>query len=203
MVELYVVRHGETDTNYEGRINGMSTDKPLNANGIKQVEELKAHIDINKFDEIYSSPMKRALQTAEILNQDVHEIHQDKRLYEADYGTWDGVKEDELEVKYPDAFDENHYLLANYTKYAKNAEEYDDVYARVEDFMDDMAKKGDEKIMVVCHGFVSRSFMKVATGATSISSIIQPNNAGVCKYKISANGNKFMMYYGRVNDIDD
>ncbi|ALB28001.1 histidine phosphatase family protein [Companilactobacillus heilongjiangensis] len=202
MVELYIVRHGETDTNYEGRINGMSTDKPLNAKGIAQVEELKKYIDINKFDEIYSSPMKRAMQTAEILNQNVHEIKQDKRLYEADYGSWDGLKESELHDKYPDVFDENNYLLPGYTKYAKDGEEYADVYKRVEDFMDDMAKKGDEKIMVVCHGFVSRSFMKVVTGAQNISQIIQPDNAGVSKFVISDSGVKYMYYYGRVNNID-
>ena len=202
MVELYIVRHGETDTNYEGRTNGMSTDKPLNAKGIAQVEELKKYIDINKFDEIYSSPMKRAMQTAEILNQNVHEIKQDKRLYEADYGSWDGLKESELHDKYPDVFDENNYLLPGYTKYAKDGEEYADVYKRVEDFMDDMAKKGDEKIMVVCHGFVSRSFMKVVTGAQNISQIIQPDNAGVSKFVISDSGVKYMYYYGRVNNID-
>jgi len=202
MVELYIVRHGETDTNYEGRINGMSTDKPLNAKGIEQVQTLEKEIDINKFDEIYSSPMKRAMQTAEILNQGVHEIHQDKRLYEADYGSWDGLKEDELLPQYPDAFDENHYLLPNYTKYAKNGEEYADVYRRVENFMDEMSKKGNEKIMVVCHGFVSRSFLKVVTGAQNISNIIQPDNAGVSKYRISASGAKYLMYYGRVNNID-
>lgn len=202
MVELYIVRHGETDTNHEDRINGMSTDKPLNAKGIAQVEELKKHLDITKFDEIYSSPMKRAMQTAEILNDGALEIHQDKRLYEADYGSWDGLKEIDLRDKYPDAFDENHYLLPAYTKYAKNGEEYADVYKRVEDFMNDMAKKGDEKIMVVCHGFVSRSFLKVTTGADSISNIIQPDNAGVSKYVVSANGNKYLHYYGRVNDID-
>ncbi|MFC6177238.1 histidine phosphatase family protein [Companilactobacillus huachuanensis] len=202
MVELYIVRHGETDTNYEGRINGMSTDKPLNAKGIAQVEELKKYIDIKKFDEIYSSPMKRALQTAEILNQNVHDIKQDKRLVEADYGSWDGLKETDLRDKYPDVFDENRYLLPGYTKYAKNGEEYADVYKRVEDFMNDMAKKGDEKIMVVCHGFVSRSFMKVVTGAQNISQIIQPDNAGVSKYVISNSGIKYMYYYGRVNNID-
>jgi len=202
MVELYIVRHGETDTNYEGRINGMSTDKPLNARGIEQVEELAKYVDINKFDEIYSSPMKRAMQTAEILNQGVHEIKQDKRLVEADYGSWDGLKETELHAKYPDAFDENSYLLPNYTKYAKDGEEYDDVYKRVEAFMDDMAKKGDEKIMVVCHGFVSRSFVKVVTDAKSISNIIQPDNAGVSKYMISNSGAKYLMYYGRLNNID-
>lgn len=202
MVELYIVRHGETDTNFEARINGMSTDKPLNAKGIKQIEELEKHIDITDFDEVYASPMKRALQTAEILNQGAHEIQQDKRLVEADYGSWDGLKEEELIVEHPDAFDENKYLLPNYTKYAVNGEEYADVYKRVEDFMNDMAKKGDEKILVVCHGFVSRAFVKVTTGAEDISSIIQPNNGGVSKYMVSASGKKYLMYYGRLNNID-
>jgi len=202
MVELYIVRHGETDTNYENRINGMSTDKPLNDNGVKQVEELEKHIDVHMFDEVYSSPMKRAVQTAEILNQGIHKVKLDKRLYEADYGSWDGLSEAELKVKYPEVFDENNYLLPNYTKYAKDGEEYADVYKRVEDFMDDMAKKGDEKIMVVCHGFVSRSFLKVVTGAEDISAIIQPDNAGVSKYTLSASGHKYLNYYGRKNDID-
>ena len=202
MVELYIVRHGETDTNYEGRINGMSTDKPLNAKGIKQVETLKENIDINKFDEVYSSPLKRAMQTAEILNQGVHEITADKRLCEADYGSWDGVRDVDLRDKYPDVFDENQYLLPTYTKYAEGGEEYTDVYKRVEDFMNDMAKKSDEKILVVCHGFISRAFVKVVTGMENISQIIQPANAGVSKYVISKSGTRYLHYYGRVNSID-
>ena len=202
MVELYIVRHGETDTNSEVRINGMSTNMPLNAKGIKQIETLAKNIDINQFDEVYSSPMKRALQTAEILNNGVHEIKQDDRLFEADYGSWDGLKEEELIVKYPDAFDENGFLLPTYTKYAKNAEEYSHVYQRIESFMDEMGQKGDEKILVVCHGFVSRAFMKVTTGATNISNIIQPKNGGVSKYKISKTGNKYVKYYARIENID-
>lgn len=202
MVKLYIVRHGETDTNFEGRINGMSTDKPLNAKGIEQVKALKEHLDINQFDEVYSSPLKRAMETAQILNDGVHEIKQDKRLYEADYGSWDGRTEVEMRKQYPDAFDENNFLLPCYTKYAKDGEEYDHVYQRVEDFMNDMAKKGDEKILVVCHGFVSRAFLKVVTGAQNISNIIQPQNAGVSKYRISKNGIKYLNYYGRIKNID-
>ena len=202
MVELYIVRHGETDTNYENRINGMSTDKPLNANGIKQVETLEKNIDINDFDEIYSGPLKRAAQTAEILNQGVHEIKLDKRLCEGDYGSWDGVKATELEPKYPDAFDENHYLAPKYADYAENCEPFEHVYKRVDDFLNDMAKKGDEKIMVVCHGFVSRAIMKEITGIEDISQIIQPANAGVSKYMISNSGKRYLMYYGRANNLD-
>ena len=202
MVELYIVRHGETDTNYENRINGMSTNKPLNKKGIAQVEELEKNIDINMFDEVYSSSLLRAKQTAEILNQNVHEIKFDDRLLEADYGSWDGKTEEEMIAQHPDVFDENHYLMAGYTKYAKDGEEYDHVYKRVDDFMTDMTKKGDEKILVVCHGFVSRAFMKVVTGAQNISNIIQPDNAGVSKYRISASGQRYMLYYGRMNHIN-
>lgn len=202
MVELYIVRHGETDTNYEGRINGMSTNKPLNEKGVAQVEELEKNIDINMFDEVYSSSLLRAKQTAEILNQNVHEIKFDDRLLEADYGSWDGKTETEMEAKHPDVFDENRYLLPGYTQYAQNGEEYSDVYKRVDDFMTDMTKKGDEKILVVCHGFISRSFMKVVTDASDISNIIQPDNAGVSKYKISKSGKRYMLYYGRMNHIN-
>jgi Fructose-2,6-bisphosphatase len=58
MVELYIVRHGETDTNFEGRINGMSTDKPLNAKGIEQVKELKKiliSINLMRFIQVRSN----------------------------------------------------------------------------------------------------------------------------------------------------
>lgn len=90
MIEVYIVRHGETDTNKEQRINGASTNLPLNAVGIKQVQELQQSFAIQKINRVYSSPMKRALQTAEILNNGYHQIEVDERLQEIDYGDWDG-----------------------------------------------------------------------------------------------------------------
>ncbi|MFC6177664.1 histidine phosphatase family protein [Companilactobacillus huachuanensis] len=201
MVELYVVRHGETDTNHEGRINGHATNLDLNTQGVQQVKDLDEHVNINYFDEVYSSPLKRAIQTAEILNHGVHQIIIDDRLSEINYGSWDGLKMIETKRKYPDAFDENAYVLPNYTKYAIGGEENEHVYSRVKDFIKDMSNKGDKKILIVCHGFISRSFCKVITGIPNISDIVQPDNAGVSKYRISSSGHAYLVYYDCVNDM--
>jgi len=101
MVEIYVVRHGETDTNHLGRINGSATDLPLNDIGIKQAESLRDNIDISSFDAIYTSPLKRSYQTADIINQGALEIHTDNRLREINYGSWDGLDIVDTVKKYP------------------------------------------------------------------------------------------------------
>jgi len=202
MTELYIVRHGETDTNHEGRVNGRATNLPLNQRGKEQLENLRQYIDINSFDEVYSSPLKRALESAEILNQGVHEIKTDDRLAEIYYGSWDGLKMKETREKYPDAFDENLYILPNYTKYATDGESNDSVYNRVRSFLKDISKKKNKKILVVCHGFISRSFFKVIMQNPNIEDVVQPENAAVSKYKISESGHPYLIYYGRVSDIE-
>ena len=202
MVELYVVRHGETDTNKEIRINGRSTDLPLNATGRKQASELANELDMSSFDVVYTSPMKRALETAEILNQGVHdELIQDERLYEADYGSWDGLTEKELYKQYPQAFDENGFLLPNFIDYAKNAENYQDVYRRVDSFLNEITELGDKKVLAVCHGFISRSVFKLVTGIDDISKVVQSANAGVSKYQLTKN-NRYLRFYARKKFIE-
>lgn len=202
MVELYIVRHGETDTNYTGKINGSATDLPLNATGEKQVNYLKEHLDINDFDEIYASPLKRAYQTADILNQGTHEIQTDDRLKEINYGSWDGLLAADMINKHPDGFDENGYIVSNYTKYAQDGETYGQVFRRVQSFISDMEKKGDEKVLVVCHGFVTRTFVKLVTQTPNIVDILEPANASVTKIKISsASHHPYLAYYGRMENL--
>ncbi|MFD1472404.1 histidine phosphatase family protein [Companilactobacillus mishanensis] len=201
MVELYVVRHGETDTNSEGRINGMLTNKPLNETGKKQVEELAKEMNVDQFDEIYTSPLSRAVQTARILDKGMHPIIiEEPRLYETDYGTWDGMSEAKITKEHPEAMDENGFLYPNFVNYAENAEDYDSVYKRVEDFVAEMQTKGDAKILAVCHGFISRAIFKVVTGIPDISTVVQPDNAGVSKYRLTKE-HRYVLYYARTKDI--
>ena len=202
MVELYIVRHGETDTNYTGKINGSATDLSLNETGKKQVEHLKKHLNINDFDEIFASPLKRAQETAAILNQDTLEIQTDKRLREINYGSWDGLLADDVHEKYPNCFDENGYLTKNYSDYSQNAETYQSVLDRLQSFIDDMHDKGDKKILVVCHGFVTRSFVQLVTETPDIEDILEPINASVTQIKISnKTGRTYLGYYGRLENI--
>ena len=85
-MELYIIRHGETDWNKEKRLQGRS-DTELNEYGIELAEITADALKDVTFDRIYSSPLKRAYRTAEIirLDRDI-EIQTDDRLLEICFG---------------------------------------------------------------------------------------------------------------------
>lgn len=145
--------------------------------------------------------MKRAQETAEILNQGVHEIKIDNRLREINYGAWDGLSAADVQAKYPQCFDENNYLSANYSDYSEGSETYKEVLERLQSFIDDMSNKGNEKILVVCHGFVTRSFVQLVTETPNIEDILEAINAAVTKIKISDSGKTYLAYYNRLENI--
>lgn len=91
MIEIYLIRHGETDWNVARRLQG-STDIPLNENGIKLAEvTAKGMADI-EFDYIFTSPLQRAKTTALIIkgNRDIP-IIEDARLKEISFGIYEGL----------------------------------------------------------------------------------------------------------------
>jgi probable phosphoglycerate mutase len=104
---LYLIRHGQTNWNREGKIQG-SNDIELNKTGILQAEELSRNIlssDI-RFSKIYTSRQKRALKTALILSiaTSVDYIPIDG-LEEINLGEWEGLTWDEVKMIYPAEFD--------------------------------------------------------------------------------------------------
>ena len=66
---IYVIRHGETDWNTKHWLQG-TTDIPLNRNGIEVAEITSEALKGIPFDVIFSSPLKRAYQTAEIMKRE-------------------------------------------------------------------------------------------------------------------------------------
>lgn len=91
MVELIFVRHGQTDWNLSGRLQGI-LDIPLNDSGINEAKELRENLKID-VKSIISSPLKRAYKTAEILNEKLNlPITADKRLQERNFGSLAGEK---------------------------------------------------------------------------------------------------------------
>ena len=154
---IYIVRHGETAWNHLGKIMGRC-DEPLNDNGIRQAYEVKEHIDKLKIDLIICSPLLRARQTAEIINEDRNlEIILDERIIERDYGEFDGQKKDNTD--YEDVW--NYYLNKQFEK-AENIKVFFD---RVYSFLDDIKKRyPDKDILLVCHGGVSMAVECYFTG---------------------------------------
>ena len=85
MGKLIIVRHGQTDMNAEKLFFG-KLDPKLNELGKKQALEAREKMKNISYDKIYSSDLKRASETAEIINYLNKEIEFDKRLQEIDFG---------------------------------------------------------------------------------------------------------------------
>jgi broad specificity phosphatase PhoE len=88
---LLLVRHGETDWNAEGRLQG-HTDRPLSDYGRRQARELAADLEDEELEAIYSSDLARARETAEIVGERLGlPVVLDPDLREKDWGTWEGL----------------------------------------------------------------------------------------------------------------
>ena len=84
-------RHGETDWNFEGRLQG-HTDRPLNAYGREQAEALAGRLAREDVAAIYASDLARARETAEIVGERLGlPVVLDPDLREKDWGTWEGL----------------------------------------------------------------------------------------------------------------
>lgn len=97
---IYITRHGQTEWNVEKRMQGWS-DSPLTELGIQQAKWLEERLKDTKLDVIYSSPINRALSTANIVNGKRNiPLYTDSRLREINMGIWEGLTQDEIEKLY-------------------------------------------------------------------------------------------------------
>ena len=150
--KVYLIRHGMTIGNTEKRYIGVRNDQPLCEEGIKEAEELHSHIPAdfyNRIDKVFSSPMKRARETARILFGE-REINIIDELTETDFGYFEGknytdLNGDEIYQKWIDSNGEDPI---------PGAETREDLIDRsmkgLMKALGDM--KQDECIAIVCHG---------------------------------------------------
>ena len=91
MTTLLLVRHGETDWNADGRLQGQ-TDRPLSDYGRRQARKLAGELEGEELEAIYSSDLARARETAEIVGERLGlPVELDPELREKDWGTWEGL----------------------------------------------------------------------------------------------------------------
>jgi broad specificity phosphatase PhoE len=145
MTTLLLARHGETDWNREGRWQGWA-DPPLNETGRAQARELADQLRATPFDAVYSSDLKRARETAEILAAP-HRVPVvvDPGLREIDVGSWSGLTREEIRERFPDGN-------------RPDGESHDDHAARTREAVTRIARDHPgERILVVGHGGTIRS----------------------------------------------
>lgn len=161
MTTLFLVRHGETDWNRDGRWQGGS-DTRLNEVGREQAKALAATLD-GTVDAVYSSDLARARETADILAARLGlEVQVDERLRERSFGAWEGLTSAEIEQRFADA---HRLWRAGVGTGAEDAEPFHAFAARVTSFVDDLLEAHpDEEVLVVAHGGSIRVIHALARG---------------------------------------
>lgn len=156
---LYLVRHGETDWNAEGRLLS-STDRPLNVRGEQQAAALADDLAGVRWDRAYSSPLVRARRTAEVVlaaRPDAPALVVDGRLREMDFGPYEGWSESQLEA------DPLAATRRRDGAQIPGVESEGDVAARARSFLDSLGDAGGTTL-VVGHGRMLRILMATALG---------------------------------------
>lgn len=151
---LYFIRHGQTDWNVLGKIQG-SHDSELNQNGILQAKDLSNKImeENIKFSKIYSSKQKRAISTAEILSEVTSvEYEPWDGLEEINLGDWEGLSWKEVKENFPKEYGmwyENRRLVKS-----PGGESYQDMLDRVLQAIYEIITMSRDNVAIVTHSAV-------------------------------------------------
>jgi broad specificity phosphatase PhoE len=168
---FYFIRHGETDWNQKNIIMGQ-TDIPLNEAGRQQAREASKNLQNINFSNIYSSPLLRAHQTAEIINEDFkHSLILDSGLMERKWGKYEG--------------DDHKFFLTGLKdgELPRGAKTYDEFQLRVLKSITEILNTSPSSPLIVAHGGVFVALIKhfgisnLRAANCSIHSFTPPQNA--------------------------
>ena len=156
MTKLILIRHGETEWNKRKMFQGHS-DVELAPEGVHQAHLLAAHFPVEHVDAIYSSDLRRARMTAEIIKDKFGlELKLDARLREANYGTWEERAFEELALAHPTEF--KTFFLDPDAFTPEGGEKFSDVQTRAMAALNEIANANPNKVVaVVTHGGVLRT----------------------------------------------
>jgi 2,3-bisphosphoglycerate-dependent phosphoglycerate mutase len=156
---IVMVRHGETDWNRDNRFQGHA-DPPLNETGRAQARALARELGGENFAAAYTSPLRRAAETARILGDSLClEPVPDMSLKEVDVGSWSGLTRTEVEERFSSGF-------ARWLQYGhgwEDGETYDELGERVVSGLLRIAGRHDGgRVLAVTHGGPIRSALASA-----------------------------------------
>lgn len=161
---LYLVRHGETIYNNEGRMQGGGLDSPLTEKGREQAKRLQLVLQESglQVEKIFSSPLGRAYETATILNQTWNlPIIKENLLREIDCGEFEGKLISSVDVE------KLRRLRIDPNEKYPSGESVEDVRKRAEAFLNKLKEMNLESALIVSHGNFIRAFASAATGLSA------------------------------------
>ena len=149
MTEILLARHGETDWNRESRFQGRA-DPPLNDRGREQAAELAETLAEEELAAVYSSPLRRAFETAEVVaGRHGLPALPVEGLREVDVGSWQGLTRVDVERRFAEQF--RRWL--DYGQGWEDGESYEAMGKRVLAVLEELAAHHvDQRILAVTHG---------------------------------------------------
>ncbi len=154
MTEIILARHGETKWNVEEVFRGR-IDIELNETGIKQAELLAEYLSAVKIEAIHSSPLKRALSTAEpIASRHKLDVQITSGLIDLDFGKWQGLTTKEVENKYKELYAE--WISRPDKVKIPAGESLNDVRKRAISVVDEIIARYEGTVILVSHRVVNK-----------------------------------------------
>lgn len=105
MAKIYLVRHGESIANTKGIYQGQTYNTSLSKLGLKQAKKLNNFFEKVEVDEVYSSPLKRTLETSNnAFSKLGYKINQEQLIIETNHGQWEGLKKEVVMKRWPNEY---------------------------------------------------------------------------------------------------
>lgn len=163
-MRLILARHGETEWNKQRRIQGCRSDTRLSQKGLEEADRLAAAVRHERIDAIYSSPLKRAAETAQIIAEACRmKVQLVDELREIDAGALDGLFERELTGAYETAW--TQLCSGNLSVSLPGGESLQDVATRTSWAIDRLLERhSDGAVLVVAHLLVNLVLVCQALG---------------------------------------
>jgi len=174
-MEIHLARHGETEANRREQFQGHD-DTPLTEDGEAHAKAAARRLNEREYeyDVIFSSPLKRALDTAKLFAQELQtDIRMEPNLKEVCYGEWEGQPKAELQGT--DRWERRTQDKYNFTHPGKYdgvpGESYADIFDRVAAFFDTLADADYDTVLVVTHLGVLRNAKKHFEGCSDAEAV--------------------------------
>lgn len=151
-MRFFIIRHGETLWNVEGRFQGQ-IDTDLNDVGLKQADLVAQKLFNHNFDAIISSPLKRALVTAQkIATKCKHkEVIINDALLEINHGLWEGCYAEEIKTEWPQLLINWHECPETVKMPGCGGESLNDILKRSTRYVETIAEKYDGDVLFTSH----------------------------------------------------
>ncbi len=187
---IYIIRHGQTDLNFRGVVQGKGMDSDLNNLGRSQAEEFYQYYKSVPFDHVYTSTLKRTHQTVEKFIEANIPWTQLSGLDEIGWGIYEGVESSEIvRSAFIDML--GSWTAGNLTAKFENGESPEEVKVRQLEAFEDILKGEDAQNILICmHGRAMRILLCVLLDKP-LSDMEEFPHTNSTLYKLEYDGAKF------------